>query len=375
MTVLNGTITTDDMVEALNEEMVENFRGEFDRFSEILGEFSIETATAGTALYQYKITGELNNDTVAEGDIVPLSEYELEKIPVGEIEIDPKAKMTTAQAILKGGYENAILRTDKKFIQQGRAKILNDFFTSLNAGTGRAYGANLQKLLANVDAELGNTMENHNDEAGDVIHFINRSDAADYLGDANISTQTLFGLDYLESFLGIKHVILTNKISRGKVIATPVDNIHIRGIDFSALADAGLAYTYDDLGLIGVQHEAKFDRTSAITYMLLGMNALAEILDYIIIGEIGSAPEYEYTSYSDAECTQQLGYGKAKYISDDGSWTLIEVVENVPEGFTGNRYKVNGTVYTAGTVYQLYTPGGEATGMYVKLGAAEVAEG
>lgn len=288
MAVDSKTITTDKVVNALNQEMTENFTQEYDRFEEILGLFPVETAQAGVALYQYKVTGSLNTDEVAEGDETPLSEYKVEKVPVGELTPHPYVKRTTAQAILKGGFENAILRTDKKMAAQMRAKVLSDFFTALNAGTGTASGTTLQAALANVDAALGNALETNADEGGEVVHFVNRSDAAAYLGTQNITTQTAFGLDYLETFLGIKNVILTNKVASGKVIATPVENIHVRGIDFSSLDEAGLTYESDALGIIGVQHVPAYNRTSAETYAILGMNALPEILDYIVIGSIGS---------------------------------------------------------------------------------------
>ena len=366
-----NTITTSQMVTALDQEFVENFRGEYDRLEEILGLFPAEVAKAGVALYQYQITGSLNSQNAGEGEDIEASQYTLAKVPVGDMTPIKKKTIVTLEAIAKGGYENACIRIDKKFMSQLRALVLNNFFSFLANGTGVATGANLQSLLANVGAVLGNTLETNGDEGGEIVYFVNRSDAAAYLGNAAITTQTAFGLTYLENFLGVKNVILTNKVASGKVIATPIENIHVRGFDFDTLGEAGLVYEADSLGLIGIHHVPSYGNASAETYAVVGVNFLPEILDYIVIGEI-SGPQFAYTSYTDAECTNQLGAGKAKYISDDGSWTLVEVVENTPDGFTGNRYKVNGTSYADGDIYQLYTPGGEATGMYIKLGAAEV---
>ncbi|MEE8716595.1 MAG: hypothetical protein SOI26_05500 [Coriobacteriales bacterium] len=55
-----NTITTADVCAALDQEMVENFRQDFDRLSEIVGLFPVETVAAGTALYQVKVAGELS---------------------------------------------------------------------------------------------------------------------------------------------------------------------------------------------------------------------------------------------------------------------------------------------------------------------------
>ena len=111
-----NTITTADVCAALDQEMVENFRQDFDRLSEIVGMFPVETVAAGTALYQAKVSGELSDAAgvaafsgtkYVEGDVIARSKYTVTKVPVGEKAFLPYAKQTTAQAILKGGFEIA----------------------------------------------------------------------------------------------------------------------------------------------------------------------------------------------------------------------------------------------------------------------------
>lgn len=339
MTAYDNIITTADTVEALNQEFIKNFRGEYDRFEEILGLFPVEVRKAGSALYQYAVSGSLNDGefeatsdqavvtgktyytrsgsagayvytkvdspktasiasyyelTAAsgkhyvEGDFIARSKYVLTKTPIGEIEFAPYAKQTTAQAILKGGFENAVLRTDRKMLQQVRAAILADFFAFLANGTGTATGAGLQAALAMADAALGDSMETNGDEPGAIVHFVNRQDAAAYLGSAEITTQTAFGLTYLKSFLGVENVLLTNKVASGNLVVTPVENIHIYGLDFAELGDAGLSYVSDSLGLIGVHHAADYDYASAETYVVRGATFLPEITDYIVKGTVTS---------------------------------------------------------------------------------------
>lgn len=101
-----------------------------------------------------------------------------------------------------------------------------------------------------------------------VVHFINRDDAADYLGNATITDQNLFGLTYLENFLGLSGVFLTNQVAKGTMIATPADNIRIFGVDFGELATSGLTYTVSDSGLIGVTHTPAYDHVSVETNVL-----------------------------------------------------------------------------------------------------------
>lgn len=303
MTAYDNIITTEDTVASLDQEFVKAFRGEYDRFAEILGLFPVQTRAAGSALYQYKITGQLadqakddqapekgsSGKTYEEGDFIARTKFVLDKEPVGEIEFAPYAKQTTAQAILKGGFENAVLRTDRKALQQLRSAILADFFAFLGQGTGSATGVGMQGALAQMDAVLANSMETNGDEPGAIVHFVNRLDAADYLGKAPVTMQTVFGLTYLESFLGVENVILTNKVAKGTAIATPVENIHIYGLDFGALGSAGLSYESEELGLVGVHHAADYDYASAETYIVRGATFLPEVKDYIVVGTVAAS--------------------------------------------------------------------------------------
>ena len=60
MAVIPNTQTKADMAAALDIEFVARFQQEYDRFAELIGLFPVETQAAGTALYQYKVTGTLD---------------------------------------------------------------------------------------------------------------------------------------------------------------------------------------------------------------------------------------------------------------------------------------------------------------------------
>ena len=333
-----NTITTQDVVNALDQEFVANFDHEVEQLTDILGIVSPEIVAAGTALYQYKGTGALNEgdyeptedesvtagktyytrsgaegayvytavaepsvsdianyyelvgssgSSYIEGDLVALSHYKVEKVPVGDTSFIPYRKVTTAQAIAKAGFENAVLRTDNKMLKDVRGTIVDSFYRRLDAdGGATATGATLQALLAQMEATLADALERNHDSAERIIHWVNRFDVADYLADANVSTQTAFGMTYLESFLGIENVIVTSAIPKGAAFATPDENLHLYGVDFGALGEAGLVYEVSDSGLIGVHHDPKHNRTSVETNVLTGAYLMPEMLDYIVKGTI-----------------------------------------------------------------------------------------
>lgn len=299
MAVLDNTQKAADSVPAQDKLFVANFDAEVNRLVEVLGLFGVETAKAGETQYIYKITGSLNAAEVEEGDEVPLSKYEVKKIAVGSFEVHPYRKLTTAQSVLKNGYENAVARTDRQMVTDVQNDRLKQFyswlkgeeFKDIHEGTEikTATGTGLQAAFAYADQTLGDALEDKGRSAdpNTYVWFANRKDIADYLAGAAITTQTAFGMTYLTNFVGIPGVVfLTNKVDAGTFFVTPAENIHIYGVDFSELSTAGLSYQTSASGLIGVSHEAAYGRVSCVTNVLTGMTVLPEFVDFIVKGTI-----------------------------------------------------------------------------------------
>lgn len=282
-------ITSNDIDHSLDVQMALNFDQEYDRLAEILGIFSPEVVAAGTAKYVYEVTGNLNSEQVGEGEEVKLSKYTVKKVSIGEHNIRKYRKGTSAEAILKSGYENSVLRTDRKMIQNARAEVIGDFFTFMAKGIGKAEGDDLQGALAFGDAALSNALEENGDEGSEFVHFVNRNDVAGYLAKKDVTTQTVFGMDYLQDFLGVKHMFITSKVPAGQVYVTMAENIHVYGVDFAALSEAGLSYETQGNALIGVHHTGAYSHASAETHMIVGCDLLAEVLDYIVIASFGAS--------------------------------------------------------------------------------------
>lgn len=288
---------------AFDKEFVKNFKGESDRLAEILGIFNPEVKPVGTVLKMLKVTGTLNNaktdatttlpgegtfslgsssgTAYVEGDEVSLSKFNAALEPVGEIKLKPYRKMTSIHAVDKAGVANSVLATDRKMLSLVRADIVKDFFALLGNGTGTASAKGLQLAAATTDAKLADALEKNGDATQRIIHFVSREDAAVYLGAAPITTQTVFGMTYLQNFLGMTDVFLTSQCAKGTMYATPVENIHILGADFGAYAAAGLPYETSSNGLIGVAHTPAYDHVSVETNVLTGMLLFPEVKDYI----------------------------------------------------------------------------------------------
>ena len=118
-------------------------------------------------------------------------------------------------------------------------------------------------------------------------------DAGDYLGKANITVQTAFGLNYIENFLGLGTVILTGAISQGTFYATAAENIvayYINVNEANGLGDAFDFTTDAETGMIGIHEDGNYQRMQEETVAISGITLFAERLDGVIVGTISSNP-------------------------------------------------------------------------------------
>ena len=244
--------------------------------------------TAGTTLKVLKVTGTLESGIVAEGDIIPLSQYQTTWTPVAEATLNKWRKATTAEAILKGGYDQAVNDTNKKMLLDIQKGIRTQFVTMLATGTATATGTGLQAALANAWGKLQVLFE---DDAVQAVYFLNPLDVADYLGTANITVQNAFGMNYVENFLGLGTVILTGSIPQGSFYATAKENIVAYYIDVNEANGIGEAFDFTtdpETGFVGIHEDGNYTRMQEETVAISGITFFAERLDGVIVGTITS---------------------------------------------------------------------------------------
>ena len=125
-----------------------------------------------------------------------------------------------------------------------------------------------------------------------VVVWVNTMDAYRYLGAANLSTQTAFGIEYVKGFMGAETLILSSEIAEGKIVATPVNNI----VDYyadpsnSGFARMGLRYTVDtDAPMLGFAVEGDYSTATGINWAIMGHKLWAEYLDAIAVVTVSAA--------------------------------------------------------------------------------------
>lgn len=280
-------IDTTKVAKARQVDFNYQFTGNLNKLLEILGTTRKIAVQEGATLKGLKVSGTLDNSTVAEGDIIPLSQYESEEVTLGEAKLGKYRKSTSAEAILKGGYDQAVGATTDKMVKDIQKKIRTDLVGYLDNGTGTATGQGLQAALANAWGTMQTIWE---DDAVETVFFINPLDVSDYLASANITVQTAFGMSYVENFMGLGTVILTGSVTKGKFYATAKENIVLYYIDING-GDIGVSFnlTSDETGYIGINEYADNDRACVNDLVISGVTFFAERVDGIVKGTITTA--------------------------------------------------------------------------------------
>lgn len=273
--------------QALSIDFVEQFGTRMRTLSELLGIQRTMPMQAGTVIKTYTSSVTLDGTEVAPGDIIPLSEVVLEEGPTEELTWDKKRKAVTMEDIQKYGFDRAINLTDEKLLNEIQKGVRTKLLDQLATGTGAQSGDNLQQIMANNWAAVSAAFD---EDDVQVVSFINPFDAAEYLGSADISTQTLFGMTYLEGFMNNRVVFMSAQVPQGTVYSTAANNLVAA---YATMAGGAIGqafdFTTDSTGLIGVTHDINKQRLQAETITAYGIRLFAERVDGVVVGTVGAA--------------------------------------------------------------------------------------
>ena len=285
MAAETNLIKNSDLARVRQVDFVSMFGYNTKKLMELLGVMRLIPKQAGTVLKRHSVTGTLEDGSVPEGDIIPLSKYQTVETPLKEIELKKWRKATSAEAILDKGYDQAVDETNDKMLQDIQGKIRTGIISSLTIdGQPTASGANTQAALADAWGKLANIFEN---DAVETVYFLNPMDIASYLATAQITVQQAFGFSYVENFLGLGTVILNSGITAGTFKATAKQNMVGYYVPANE-ADLAKAFDFvsDETGLIAVHEYADYDRLTADSTFLSGIEIFADNEAGVISGTI-----------------------------------------------------------------------------------------
>ena len=316
-------------VRAREIDFVTTFGKNMQALMDVMGITRMIKKENGSVLKTKKVIGNLKSGKVAEGDEIPLSQYEVSETVYDTISIDKYRKAVSLEAIANKGYEVAVQDTDDEFKADLQNVVLDKFYTMLKSGSLVGHETTWQMAVAMSIGKVMDKFKKMKRTATGVAVWVNTLDVYKYLGAADITLQTAFGMEYIKNFMGADIVFVSSEIPENAVIATPLNNIVAYYVDpaDSDFTRAGLSYTTDPTtGFIGFHAQGTYERAISDLFAIMGVRLFCEYLDAIAYIAVGSSD------------TQTLGTLTPKSVEGTESGKTAISVEEPLVGM-GNSYK------------------------------------
>lgn len=334
----NMTGVAQIQVRAREIDFVTSFGQNMQALLDVMGISRMIRKQNGSMLRVRTASGTLQSGDVAEGDIVPLSQYEVTETDFDTIKIQKYKKGVSIEAIADKGYEAAVAMTDEEFTSDLQNVVMDKFYTQLKMGSLVGHETSWQMAFAMAIGRVKNKFETMGRTATGIAVWVNTLDVYKYLGAAQITMQTAFGVNYVRNFMGADIMFISSQIPENTVIATPLNNIVAYYVDpsDSEFARAGLVYTTDPAtGFIGFHVQGNYDRVISELNAIMGVRLFAEYLDAIAYISVGGSS------------TQTLG--TLTVTSEEGSETGATKITVNPQLASINgvyKYKTNASAAT-----------------------------
>lgn len=273
-------------VTAREIDFVTRFNDNWDALRNIMGIARPIRKAPGSSLVSYTADVALEGGSVGPGRVIPYSKATITQVAKEDITINKYAKAVPIEDVSRYGASIAVEKSDDAFLTKLQNVVMTSFYAFLKTGTLTNTATTWQGALAKAQGEVLNKFATIQKDVTAVVGFANILDAYDYLGAADITVQTQFGMTYVKDFLGYSTLFLlpATQIERGTVIATPVENIDLYYVDpsDSEFARLGLNYTVQgETNLIGFHAQGNYSTAVGESYALMGMTLWAEYLDGI----------------------------------------------------------------------------------------------
>lgn len=304
----NLTKTANIQVNPREVDFVTRFSRNWEHLRDILGIMRPIKKAPGTVLKSKYATLTLQDGNIGEGEEIPYSKAEIKTKDYATITIEKYAKGVSIEAIKDYGYDVAVQMTDDEFLFQLQSNVTNRFYKYLNSGELASEETTWQKALAMAMGQVLNKFKLMHRTATRVVGFVNVLDLYDYLGNAQITVQSEFGFNYIKNFMGYDTVFLLSEdeIQRGRVIATPVENIVMYYVDpaDSDFARAGLEFTVDgETPLLGFHTQGNYSTAVSEAFAIMGVTLFAEYIDGIAVIDVDATPTLETLTVQSAAGT------------------------------------------------------------------------
>lgn len=334
----NMTGNAQIQIRAREIDFVTSFGKNIQALLDVMGITRMIRKENGSALKVRTVEGVLQSGDVAEGEEIPMSQYTVKEEVIDTIKIEKFRKGVPLEAIAEKGYDAAVQQTDDEMKSDLQKNVTNKFYDQLKKGSLTGYESTWQMAVATAIGKVKNKFDSMNRTATGTAVFVSILDVYKYVGAANITTQTAFGMTYMQDFLGADVVFMSSRIPENVVIATPLNNLLAYYVDpaDSEFVRAGLSYTVDpETGFIGFHAQGTYERAISDLFAIMGVRLLAEYQDAIAYISVGS---------SDTQTLGTLTLTSAE--GSESGKTQISVAEQLSSINNVFKYKIGASAAT-----------------------------
>ena len=283
-------------VTAREIDFVSRFGNNWQALAEILGIMRPIRKTPGTQLVSYTASVDLESGSVEPGEVIPYSKATVLQYAKADLSLLKYAKAVPIEDVDRYGAAIAVQKTDEAFLNELQSVVLDNFYDTLTDDTAAMTSTEttFQMAVAMAIGMVRDKFKRMRKNASEIVVFVNTLDAYRYLGAAEVTVQSSFGVDYIQNFMGARTLILSSEIEEGEVIAVPADNIVLYYADpgDGQFAQLGLNYTVQgETNLIGFHANGNYSTAVGESYALMGMVLWAEYADAIAIVTVD--PDYD----------------------------------------------------------------------------------
>lgn len=282
-------------VTARELDFVTRFGQNWEALREILGIMRPIRKAPGTQLISYTASVNLEDGDVDPGNVIPYSKATVVQAAQEDLTLKKYAKAVPIEDVNKYGAAIAVEKTDDAFLNELQADVMDTFYDSLTTNASALAPTDaVSTFQMAISLSIGlvrDKFKKMHKTVSNVVTFVNTMDVYTYLGAAEISIQSLFGIDYVKNFLGAQTVILSSEIDPGTVISIPADNLILYYIDpgDGEFAQLGLNYTVaGETNLIGFHANGNYSTAVGESFALMGMRLWMEYADGEAIVEFGA---------------------------------------------------------------------------------------
>lgn len=291
MAKANITTTGQYTVNPREIDFVTRFNTRFQALLELLGITRPIRKEPGTTLRMLRASVALQSGSVGEGEEIPYSQATVTQVPVGEATVEKYSKGVTVESIKEFGYDVAVAKTDEAFLTKLQGTVNDKLYAFLGTGELTNVQKTFQAAIAMARGLVINQFKKSDLELTEVVGFVNVLDFYQYLGSSEITTQTAFGLTYIENFMGYRVIFLGSDrdVPRGKVYATPVENLVAYYVDpsDSDFARAGLEFTtWGVTPFLGFHVEGNYKTMTSESYAIIGLALMFEYINGVAVVSI-----------------------------------------------------------------------------------------